>query len=281
MTHRTGDRLTILVDDRAAEGLASEHGLSVWIEIGDRRILFDTGQATALFHNAPQLGIDLSTVETLVLSHGHYDHTGGLAGVLEAAPDVQVVCHRAVEVDRYSIRGGRPKPIHMPAAARAAMATVPRTNLRWATEATEIAAGIGVTGPIPRHTSYEDTGGPFFLDPAGTLPDPIDDDMALWIETSRGLVVVVGCSHAGVVNTLNHVRDLTGGSRIHTVLGGFHLLNASRDRVDQTIRALASLGLERLVPCHCTGHGPIEEIKRALGELVCEGRAGSTFRIER
>jgi 7,8-dihydropterin-6-yl-methyl-4-(beta-D-ribofuranosyl)aminobenzene 5'-phosphate synthase len=137
-----------------------------------------------------------------------------------------------------------------------------------------ISERIGVTGPIPREAAFEDTGGPFYLDPGGRRADAMEDDLALWIQTDRGLVVCVGCSHAGVVNTLNYILRLNPGSKIRAVVGGMHLLNASEDRLERTIAALRALGPELLVPCHCTGEGPVESMQAAFGDRALWGHSG-------
>jgi 7,8-dihydropterin-6-yl-methyl-4-(beta-D-ribofuranosyl)aminobenzene 5'-phosphate synthase len=146
--------------------------------------------------------------------------------------------------------------------------------MHWTELPLEIAPGAGVTGVISRLTDYEDTGGPFFLDAAGEHPDPIEDDLALWIRTEEGLVVVVGCSHAGLVNTLKTAVRLAGTSRIRAVIGGFHLLEASFSRTAQTVRALRALSPETILPCHCTGVRALETLRRAFGERVAPGAAG-------
>ena len=143
-------RITILVDNRANEGLLAEHGLSLWIEASGQRLLFDTGQGPALASNAGKLGVALHSADTLVLSHGHYDHTGGVPLVIESAPAVHVFCHPAVPTSRYSIRNGAARPIGMPESARSALERVPPERLHWTTQPIEIAPGIGLTGPIPR-----------------------------------------------------------------------------------------------------------------------------------
>ncbi|MBN2489804.1 MAG: MBL fold metallo-hydrolase, partial [Planctomycetes bacterium] len=133
------------------------------------------------------------------------------------------------------------------------------------------------TGPIDRRTDYEDTGGPFFLDAAGTRPDPIPDDLALWMRTDRGLVVVVGCSHAGLINTLDQARRVSGESRLHAVLGGFHLGGAAAERLERTAQALEALAVEQVVPCHCTGDVAVEFLRQALGARVVPGAAGACY----
>ncbi len=268
--------ITVLVDNVAAEGLASEHGFSAWLEIEGCRLLFDTGQGAALEGNADKLGIDLTTTDVLVLSHGHYDHTGGLPLVIGRAPEVEIYAHPAVTSPRYAIRAGVAKPIAMPTAARAAL-EARAAGLHWITGSQELTSGVGVTGPIPRMTDYENTGGPFFVDEEGRQPDPILDDLALWLRTEEGLVVVVGCSHAGLVNTLHHALHVSGETRLHAVLGGFHLGEASETRLARTIEAVHRFGPDLIVPCHCTGRTAAERLKRTFGACVVPGSAGAVF----
>ncbi|MBN1946893.1 MAG: MBL fold metallo-hydrolase [Bradymonadales bacterium] len=270
-------KAVILVDNRAGGDLLAEHGLSVWIEVAGRRMLFDTGQGIALPANAAKLEFDLRSVNTLVLSHGHYDHTGGVPLVVERAPAVHVYCHPAVTGPRHSIRDGVARSIDMPQPTRTVFDRLLPEQLHLITSPVELAPGIGLTGPIPRRTEYEDVGGPFFIDGAGRLADPIDDDLALWMRTEKGLVVIVGCSHAGLVNTLHHACQLGGTNRIHAVLGGFHLGGASEDRLNRTAEALRDIDPDLVIPCHCTGERAVEKLKQALGERVLFGEAGATF----
>ncbi|HOW45275.1 MAG TPA: MBL fold metallo-hydrolase [Candidatus Aminicenantes bacterium] len=135
------------------------------------------------------------------------------------------------------------------------------------------------SGPIPRRTDFKDTGGPFFLDRAGTRPDPLNDDLALWLRAPAGLVVCVGCAHAGLVNTLEHVRCLNAGERLHVVIGGFHLGGASPERLRRTVAALREMEVERVVPCHCTGEAATAGLRDALGARLTPGVAGLSFRF--
>ena len=273
-------RITILVDNQAGDGLTAEHGLSLWIETEGKRILFDTGQGIALESNARALGVDLGETDILVLSHGHYDHTGGIPQVLQHARKTNVYCHPGVVQPRYSIRNGTPKPIHIPQEPMSAIEKLPAQCLHWVAQALLLSKRIGITGPIPRETIFEDTGGPFYLDPEGRRADPIEDDLALWINTAEGLVVCVGCCHAGLVNTLNYVRRLSGDSRLRAVIGGFHLLQASDQRLAQTVAALRSMAPEMVVPCHCTGERAVEGLRSVLGKRVLLGRTGVTISFD-
>ena len=272
-------RITTLVNDQAVPGLRAEHGLSFWIESEGLRILFDTGSGETLVENAQQLGVSLDKTDFIVLSHGHYDHTGGLAEVLKYAPGARLVLHPDAKVSRYSVRALEPsRPIGMPPLVQAAIdRRSPALAITWSARAVSLGATVGVTGPIPRKTSFEDAGGPFFLDQQGRHEDPFLDDQALWIRTPGGMVVCVGCCHAGVVNTLNHVRRLSGVSSIRAVVGGFHLLQADEERLRLTMNALSDISPEVLAPCHCTGDLAVQTLKKAFGKRVVPCEAGTRF----
>lgn len=272
-------RITILVDNQVTEGLAAEHGFSLWIEIGDKRILFDTGQGGVLSANARALGIDLGKTDILALSHGHYDHTGGVAQVLAHGRDINVYCHPGVVLPRYSIRNEIAKPIQMPPESMAALDVLPSKQLHWVLKPVMLGEKIGLTGHVPRETTFEDAGGPFFLDRTRQCADPIVDDQALWIGMDDGVIVCVGCSHAGLVNTLNYIRHLNPGLRIRAVIGGFHLVNADRERLEQTMAALRPFELEMMVPCHCTGQPAVALLREGLGQRVIPGAAGMTYQF--
>jgi len=179
---------------------------------------------------------------------------------------------------RYSIHDGSAKPITMPGTARSALESL-HTGVHWTTRPLELAAGVGITGPIPRVTEYEDTGSHFFVDPEGKQRDSILDDIALWVHTDRGLVVIVGCSHAGLVNTLRYALRLSGAPRLHAVLGGFHLAAASEARLDHTRDALQELAPAMIIPCHCTGDAAVGKLRRSFGGRVVPGAAGAVFRF--
>jgi 7,8-dihydropterin-6-yl-methyl-4-(beta-D-ribofuranosyl)aminobenzene 5'-phosphate synthase len=272
--------ITVLVDEHAGEGLMAEHGLSLWIAAGTRRILFDTGQGAALVLNARQLGVALEETETVVLSHGHYDHTGGLGDVLTRAPTANLVLHPDAVTRRYSVgpsQAGR--SIGMPDDVRALVERRSGDKVTWSDRPVHLAPNIGVTGPIVRRMSLEHSSGRFFLDDRGQAPDPITDDQALWIATPAGLVVCVGCSHAGLVNTLDQVRHLTGVSTVRAVIGGFHLIDADGQRLRHTIEALRAIGPELLAPCHCTGDRAVGLLKEAFGARMSPCHSGAVYRF--
>jgi 7,8-dihydropterin-6-yl-methyl-4-(beta-D-ribofuranosyl)aminobenzene 5'-phosphate synthase len=274
--------IAVLVDNTAnRQGLLAEHGLSFWIEARGRRILFDTGQGMALAHNADKLGIDLSTVDDVVLSHGHYDHTGGLLAALPEFSRAAVYVHLTAFCERFvqdSQTGVRPvrSPIESFDWLTSRVGRVVATR----TQPIGLGGGVWLTGQIPRRSDFEDAGGAFYLDQACTQPDTIIDDQALYIETEQGLVVLLGCAHAGVVNTLEYICTLTGQNRIHAVLGGMHLLNADERRLGQTIRRLRELDVQRIGLAHCTGFGAMARMHHELPDRCFYCATGTRIEFE-
>jgi 7,8-dihydropterin-6-yl-methyl-4-(beta-D-ribofuranosyl)aminobenzene 5'-phosphate synthase len=269
--------VTVLVDNNAGAGLIAEHGLALWIEIGEKRILFDTGQGGALAKNAKNLGIDLSVADALVLSHGHYDHAGGVRHVLTRNSGINLYRHHAASQLRYTNRNGKMKAIHMPYKSMVQIDSLPKRQRHFVSNTMMLSDGIGIIGAIPRNTDYEDTGGLFYLDSKGEVEDPIEDELAIWINTPEGLVICVGCCHAGLINILNHVCKISEVTRIRAVIGGFHLLNANKRRLEKTASALRSFSIKNLIPCHCTGKHAVDVFLEATKISVLPGYSGLVY----
>ena len=269
-------KMTLLVDNECSSELTGEHGFSAWIEVGDQRILFDTGQGMALEKNALSLGVDLSQSTSLVISHGHYDHTGGVPAFLAHNTHAPVYFGRGASERRYSCPPDQlPRAIGIGETVNRALGDLPRPRSIELEEPRYLAPAIGISGSIPRLAAFEDTGGPFFLDEAREHPDRLGDELAIWFETTLGLVVLTGCCHSGLVNTVNYIRKVSGIDRVHGIVGGLHLLNASEQRLEQTIQFVREIAPDFLIPCHCTGRHVVERLVQVFGpDLVRPGRAG-------
>jgi len=243
-------------------GLASEHGLSLWIEADGTRILFDAGQSGAFLANAAAMRIDISRADALVLSHGHYDHTGGLAHLPRETWPLHAYLHPAAMMPRYHRHDPPPhKSIGMPAASATVIKQMDE-RIIWTCTATQITEDIGVTGYFPRAAQFEQAEPSFFVDAACTRHDSIRDDQALWLKTKNGVVVVMGCAHAGVANTLDHICRLLLVDHIYAVIGGLHLGAASDDRIARTADALNKRGVALVAAGHCTGSEAVTTLSR-------------------
>lgn len=269
--------LSLLVENSVRPpGLLAEHGLAWWLDTGRHRVLFDTGQGMVILHNARAMGIDLPTADAVVLSHGHFDHTGGLEEVLAVAPRAALFLHPQAVEPKFSGSGGRSRRISTDFVESRRFESGNR-RVVMSCEPVEVVPGVWMTGEIPRTNDFEDTGGPFYLDAALTQPDPLPDDQAIFFHTPEGVVVVLGCAHAGVVNTLRHIGLLTANAPVHAVLGGAHLDAASDVRMDRTMEVLHEISPAIIGFNHCTGWRAILRLNREFGSACRTAGVGTRW----
>ena len=275
-------KITTLVDNTVGIGgsrqLIGEHGLAFLIETGMQSILFDTGQYLALENNSRILGKDLSAIDTVVLSHGHYDHTGGLKQLLAHNSNVSIYAHPDVFAPKLIKREGQYRKVGIPASKDELV----KKGVTLCLNTAPVALGpeITTTGEIPLMTSFETVAKGFFVEKDGRrVPDTLADDQALILKTARGPVVVLGCCHRGIINTLRHVCNLTGQKRIYAVLGGLHLVKTTGERLETIMQHLQRFDLERIVVGHCTGIHAFQSLDARFQDKVVLNTVGHTFTV--
>jgi 7,8-dihydropterin-6-yl-methyl-4-(beta-D-ribofuranosyl)aminobenzene 5'-phosphate synthase len=268
-------KVTCVVDDTVCDHSPfwGEHGLAFLIETNSGRILFDTGQSgTVLLHNLNLLDVEPKAINALAISHAHYDHTGGLLTLLDQVAGIPLYAHPDFFRERFSRREGSLKSVGLPLEREV---LEQRLELRLSAEPMEILPGVWTTGEITDRAEPEGRSANHLVRGAeGWEPDPYRDDMALVLETDEGLVVICGCCHAGLLNTLAHVRRAFGAN-ITAVAGGTHLLHADEAHLRRVIEVLKELGVPRLYLNHCTGLRAYVTLTQVFGEKVAPCPAGT------
>jgi 7,8-dihydropterin-6-yl-methyl-4-(beta-D-ribofuranosyl)aminobenzene 5'-phosphate synthase len=279
--HEQEIRVTCLVDNTAdlRAGLWAEHGSAFLVERGDSKILFDTGQSgEVLSHNLSVLQKDLSDLSSIVLSHGHYDHAGGLVRALSLAGDVEVVAHPGVFDRRFArSENGEDKDVGIPFSREDLEAGC---RLRLSKGPVEVAPGIFTTGQITRGNGPEPRDARLVVrDEDGAKPDPLLDDMSLVLMGHHGLVVLTGCCHSGLVNTLEHVR-ITFSDDIRAIVGGTHLARADYTTLQESVMATKErFGVSYVYVGHCTGERGFLAFEKTFGQhcRTCPAGLSLTF----
>jgi 7,8-dihydropterin-6-yl-methyl-4-(beta-D-ribofuranosyl)aminobenzene 5'-phosphate synthase len=274
-------QITTLSENTAGRiDVIAEWGLSILVEADGTRIMLDTGLSFSAAYNAVALGIDLSQLDRIVFSHGHSDHTGGLLHILRMrkAP-VEVIGHPDMWAPKYARVPGRPEHYVGPPFAREAAEALGAT-FNMTKEPVWITENIITSGEIPMTTGYEKVDPTLYVKEDGELkPDPLRDDQAVFVKSDEGLIVVSGCAHRGIINTIRYGQRLTGIEPVYAVIGGTHLISASAERIDLTIADLESLGVRRLGVSHCTGLPAATLLARTFGEAFFFNNAGTRISL--
>jgi 7,8-dihydropterin-6-yl-methyl-4-(beta-D-ribofuranosyl)aminobenzene 5'-phosphate synthase len=270
-------KITCVVDDRAprGSGLRAEHGASFAIEAGGQTVLFDAGQSSkVLLSNMAKLGIRPEAIDALVLSHAHYDHTGGLAGLLERVQGIPLYAHPDLFTERYRRTDTSLKKVG-PSSDRAELAG--RVDLRLSAAPVEVIPGVWTSGEIEDRSEPEGRSPNHFVRQGdGWAVDPYRDDLSVVLKAKGGLVLVCGCCHAGLLNTMAQVRSSFGRNPA-AIVGGTHLRDTSAATLDHVAQELRRCGSSRLWLGHCTGEQAFHTLQQAFGDRVSLCQAGTVL----
>jgi len=273
-------KIITLSENTANHGFLAEWGLAILVEVDRMRILMDTGLSFSAVHNAQLMGIDLSTIDRIVLSHGHADHTGGLRDVLRITGGVEVIAHPDMWAAKYIRRDGevRERYCGIPFSREELESGGARFNLTR--EPVHITEHVMTTGEIPMSSGYEEIENNLFVKQGDRLrPDPLADDLALIIDADFGIVVVLGCAHRGMINTLRHAQNITGKEAVYAVIGGTHLFRASEERIEKTIADLREIEVQRLGVSHCTGFRALMRLAQEFEDRFFLNNAGTKLTL--
>ncbi len=268
--------------------LANTKGIGEWgyaalIEVDGKKILFDTGaRPETVLNNARELGVDLSDVEDVFLSHNHWDHTGGLLTLREALKKSNPNALSRIHVGKgiFSKRVNSDNPL------LATKEALEKDNVEFIVYSgqRELFPGVWITGPIKRiHDERNWSGNGKIETEEGAIEDTIPEDQSLVIDTANGYVLISGCGHAGLVNTLEHIHTNIGAGEVSTIIGGFHLVQASDKQLNWTAGKLKDFGVSKIMGSHCTGIHALYSLKESLGlnrgDAVV-GSVGDSFSLE-
>jgi len=268
--------VTVLIENSelANNGLIAEHGLSMFIELRDKKILLDAGASGAFMKNAGLMGIDVSEADYVVLSHGHYDHAGGFEAYLDENTDKKIYAMKSAIEDYYSGSGGSVHEIGIPKV----ILDKYMDNFVLIEDITKLYEGIylvphstkGLEGIGERAKLYR-------MIEDELIFDDFSHELSLVIEAEEGLMIFNSCSHAGIMNILDEVRQAFPGKKLHSFFGGLHMKGKcdgevictfSEEEIKKIVGYIEESGLERIYTGHCTGEPAIKLLKKYLGDKL-------------
>ena len=296
--------ITLAENTVAMPRFLADWGLSILVKADNCAILFDTGFSFATVYNAGLYGINIAAIDKVVLSHGHLDHTGGLREILRRTGKKEIIAHPAIWDAKFlkmqqplatlfgnsiNLSEEQMDGFRIPYQEKEEFCGIPYAKdeleslgaqFKFEKVAVQLSENVFTTGEIALEKEYETVGPVFFTkDASGFRPDNMPDDLALVVKTSKGLVILLGCSHRGMINSIKQAQKITGEERVHTVVGGTHLVSASDERINNTIKDLVELDVKRIGVSHCTGFRASTIFSQVFKERFFLNNAGTIFSV--
>jgi 7,8-dihydropterin-6-yl-methyl-4-(beta-D-ribofuranosyl)aminobenzene 5'-phosphate synthase len=259
----------------------AEWGWSIVVQVNGESILFDCGSICAAVSNADKLAIDFRDMSKIVLSHGHADHTGGLRKVLQRiGRKVEIIAHPDVWESKYTKR---------PYEEEAAFIGLPfareelehlGASFKHSKEPVALSENLTTTGEISITTDFEPVEPIFYVKEDNVLRhDNMSDDLGLIVKTDKGLVIILGCAHRGIINTIRHAQRITDEQRVHTIVGGTHLSPKTDEQILETIKMLKEIGVQKIGVSHCTGFKASMRLAHDFGDNFFLNNAGTVYTL--
>jgi 7,8-dihydropterin-6-yl-methyl-4-(beta-D-ribofuranosyl)aminobenzene 5'-phosphate synthase len=276
-------KITVLCENLVGRLVGSgEHGFSAFIETDKGNYLFDTGSGRSIVPNSLTLNKDLKSIRKIFLSHGHYDHTGGLSEVLKLKGKVDIHAHPHVFLDRIAVFKEEDREIKRFIGIRYKKRYLESlgANFVFNTDFTEVEKGLFLTGEVPRQTNFEKADPRLFSEMDGAVTNDLFlDDQSLILDTDKGIVLILGCAHSGMINVIHHVVNKMGKEKFHSILGGTHLDFLTPEQLEESIKSLKTMEIGKIGVSHCTGMRAAFRLQQEFGDQFFYGCVGSVLEV--
>ena len=276
-------RVTTLAENSATGlGLLAEWGLSILVEVDDHSILLDTGRSIVAAHNSLFMNIDLTAITKIVFSHGHEDHTGGLPSLLKLRKKpIEIIAHPDVWDCKYWKTPGQTELSYIGIPYPRELAESLGASFNLTDKPVWLGENIVTSGEVPMVTDFEAIDASAFVRTNGRFgPDPLKDDQTLFIKSAKGLVIISGCAHRGIINTIKHAQSLTGCREVYAVIGGIHLFGATEERIERTVKEFKQLDIQKIGVSHCTGPQASAVLAHEFKDKFCFNFSGTVIDFE-